>query len=666
MYIESIKLRNFRCFGDTPELIRLEDDLTVFVGSNGSGKTTILNALLRLFGATSGERRLTRSDVHFGPKEIAGAEPAARLDGDVSKYVSTRQIEIEVTLAFPELENGELDADVIPDVFNAMSASGIGQPLKARIRLEATWNWGQDEDDIEQSVYWITSLADVPFGDDDIAKIPLKPNDRKRVQIRYLPATRDSNAITRSALKELLAWLEKFGDWNGGQKPMADQWEQLQSLFDGMPAIQEVTRELTGNWQRLFDGPHIKEAQFAVLSREIQKALKDLSLALKNGPDGRAHSIFDLSEGQASLFYVALVFTLLKLDDELATHAKNGFKEVDELRPWFTILILEEPENHLSPFYLSRMIALMLEYVQQPNGMGILTTHSPSTMRRITPEQIRYVRHNTDNLESCVKQIRMPDKNEEAHKFVYEAVRSHPELYFAKLVILGEGRSEEIVLPKLASAWSEKLDLDPAFVAFVPMGGRHVNHFWRLLENLKIPFVTLLDYDLGRYQAGAYRLKYAIDQLYAIGRSRAGFSQPKKIDDIFSPADPNLLEGWYQFANLQDVFYSLYLDLDMMMIQAFEGEYLQVAELDGFDEAESYKKSVFGKGGDGAASYQAGAAPTAQQLAIYDALFKKGSKPVSHIEALKLISDEDLKNRCPPTLQGLFARSCAKLGMQNG
>jgi putative ATP-dependent endonuclease of OLD family len=61
----------------------------------------------------------------------------------------------------------------------------------------------------------------------------------------------------------------------------------------------------------------------------------------------------------------------------------------------------------------------------------------------------------------------------------------YPELYFARFVILGEGDSEQVVLPRLASALG--LEVDPAFVAIVPLGGRHVNHFWKLLNDLHIP-----------------------------------------------------------------------------------------------------------------------------------------------------------------------------------
>ena len=82
-------------------------------------------------------------------------------------------------------------------------------------------------------------------------------------------------------------------------------------------------------------------------------------------------------------------------------------------------------------------------------------------------------------------------------------------------VILGEGDSERIVLPRLAKA--DGLLIDPAFVAIVPLGGRHVQHFWRLLDGLCIPHATLLDLDVGRNDGGYGRVKTAIEQLIGIG-----------------------------------------------------------------------------------------------------------------------------------------------------
>ena len=59
------------------------------------------------------------------------------------------------------------------------------------------------------------------------------------------------------------------------------------------------------------------------------------------------------------------------------------------------------------------------------------------------------------------------------------------------------------------------LDIDRSFVAVVPLGGRHVNHLWRLLNDLDIPYATLLDLDWGRAGGGWGHIKTTCTQLLA-------------------------------------------------------------------------------------------------------------------------------------------------------
>jgi hypothetical protein len=76
--------------------------------------------------------------------------------------------------------------------------------------------------------------------------------------------------------------------------------------------------------------------------------------------------------------------------------------------------------------------------------------------------------------------IKLPEGEVDALKFVREAVRTYPELYFARFTVLGEGASEEVVLPQLADALG--FAIDRSFVAVVPLGGRHVNHQARIVR----------------------------------------------------------------------------------------------------------------------------------------------------------------------------------------
>lgn len=669
MYISQLRLKNFRCFGDVEEIIELDRNLTAFIGDNGSGKSTVLKAMQRLFGSSSAERSISRDDVHFGVGEHPGPIiDDQEIDVETAGIVSSREMYIEAILSFPELsKSSELlpDAglDVSVETFRAMSCSGLGQPLQARIRLEAKWEYGVDEDDISQKMYWITTIDDVPFGDDDVAKIPMPVAQRRRIQLKYLPATRNNSAVVKSAMKELLIWLERFGDLTSGKKQLEIQRSELQKVFDNLPAVNGVVKELSKNWGALFKGELYSEAKLSILAQEIHKALRDLTLKLSPSETGAEYAIEDLSEGQASLLYISIIASIIRLNERHIGKSVDGYRNVPELKPWLTIIGLEEPENHLSPFYLSRMIAIITELCAGDNAMGIMTSHSAGAIGRIKPEKIRYMRHDEKLRRSCSSEIRLPKKDSDKHKYIYEAVRSNPELYFAKLVVLGEGRSEEIVIPRIAKAFDQRLDLDPAFVAFVPLGGRHVNHFWKLLNDLKIPHVTLLDYDLGRYNAGPLRLKYVTDQLQILGIEYPE-GNPKSASE-WRDLPKEQRRKRYLWAQSHGVYFSTPLDLDMMMIRSFLNQYQALSSIDDIStiKSEDYEKSVFGESGKGLLAYDGLIPPSAVELAIYDDLFKKGSKPVSHIEALLSISDAELKQKCPKSLERMFADCAIHLGI---
>jgi putative ATP-dependent endonuclease of OLD family len=228
------------------------------------------------------------------------------------------------------------------------------------------------------------------------------------------------------------------------------------------------------------------------------------------------------------------------------------------------------------------------------------------------------------------------------------------------LVILGEGDSEEVVLPRLLDA--KGMLADDASVSIVPLGGRHVNHFWRLLNDLGVPHVTLLDLDVARHNGGWGRIKYAATQLQNLGVDPSLTNAAIAAIPAWNSSDSRVLANgadWIAYLEGKGVFYSSPLDLDFMMMRAFGPAYSidPIFELEDPDEATV--KAVLGKAHDIYADQY-----TVDQQQLFDAYhtrFKLGSKPSNHVNALAALDDATLVAQMPAVLERLIAAVETKL-----
>lgn len=277
-------------------------------------------------------------------------------------------------------------------------------------------------------------------------------------------------------------------------------------------------------------------------------------------------------------------------------------------------------------------------------AQSIIATHSPAVVRRVEPSSIRFLRLNSDR-NTSVKYINIPENGVEAAKYVNEAIKAYPELYFSRLVILGEGDSEMLVLPRILA--SSGIVEDEMSVSVVPLGGRHVNYFWRLLDDLEIPHLTLLDLDYGRYQGGYGRIRYALRQLCKFGN----FSEDDNIfGEIQENLDAYIEDSHFETLEEKGVFFSQPIDLDMMMLEAYRDAY-QIGdnEIDSNPSAQCIKRVL----GDNAKGTLDLPESTISFFDAYRKLFKGNSKPVTHLYALARIDDDRLMQNLPAPLKKL-------------
>lgn len=639
MHIETIVLHNFRSFGPESQSIAVDPDLTTLVGANGSGKTALMQALQRMFGISNEQRTIRRQDFHIPSLE--------------EEIPRKRTLTLEAIVAFPELDDEDGDHSLIPDFFHHMSVTDEGGKLKCRLRLDAEW-----EDDGSMDGY-ITSQfrAVTTWGEPEEADFQnVRPADRSRIQLIYVPATRCAvsqvSAFLKGRLWKAINWSEQV------RSSFTQKATELNESFEGEKAISIVTGKLTARWQELHSAGTDSTPKFRPVDLRFEEFVRKVEVLLHPDESGRDRSIDELSDGQSSLFHIAMTSATLDVETEiLAQPESEDFLGADLPLPSLTILALEEPENNLAPYYLSRIISQISSLVHGLRAQAVLSSHSPSILARIQPTQVRHFRLATESNTTVVRQLTLPIEENEAAKYIQQAVRAYPELYFAKVVVLGEGASEEIILPTISEAMG--IPIDKSFVAMVPLGGRHVNHMWRLLRDLKIPFITLLDLDWGRYGGGWGRIKNAVAKLIEYGVEPSeiwqspnplGYQYNLDAFDTFPLGDLTNIRSWVNALRRHGVYFSSPLDIDYSMLKAFPDEY-RVAP----DES-SNGPSMRGEAGNAVMGDEGNPkfyASDLLDLRWYRYLFLGRGKPSTHIRVLGTIPSDKLAQNAPEELRAL-------------
>jgi predicted ATP-dependent endonuclease of OLD family len=635
MKLQTIRLSNFQSFGPVPTEIRLEE-ITYLIGPNGSGKTAALQALCRLFAFDPSLRRILRSDYHVLFDEAA---PPAE-----------RQLWIEADFLFPELGDDDDNSTVAPH-FAHMRLDEIDGIPRVRFRLSAAMGL---DGDIEESMVYV---LDINADGSPLSTAQVPRSERNHIHVHYLPARRDPADHIAYGANALLGRMLRAVNWDAERAAIKGLTDQISDSLAANQSIHALSTSLKLAWSALHKGRFFVDPKVTFVASEIEALLRHMSVSFAPGHDDQLVDFSRLSDGQKSMLYLSLVLSSQAIGRAVLAEDDGSF-DVDKLRPpVFTLVAVEEPENSLSPHYLGRIVNALNKMTSEGDAQALIATHAPSMLRRVAPERIRYLRL-TQERTSRVTHIQLPDAADEAHKFVREAVQAFPEVYFSRLVILGEGDSEEIVLPRLLQV--KGAPVDESAVTIAPLGGRHVNHFWRLLSALQIPYLTLLDLDVARYAAGWGRIKVVNDQLakFETAKVLPNWDLPK-WNTTEAPVRTHCFfgdekESVFRALESRGIYFSAPLDLDFAMLLAFPEAY--GVERDEPDEATI--KAVLGKKHHDASQYS----KDEQKLFnTYHQRFKLGSKPATHFEALAQLTDEKLLADMPASLNRLADAVIAKL-----
>lgn len=626
MKLVEIRLAGFQSFGPEPTSVTFED-LTFLLGPNGAGKTAVLQALARLFGFEPSTRRVRPGDFHVAATE--------------TEELSARDLWIEARFQFPEVRDSDAQYATVPGHWGHMHLEDPDGVPEVRIRLVASMD---DQAEIEESIVYV---LEVDENGEPVDTAAMHRQERSQIHVHYLPARRDPSEQVSYAARSMLGRALRAASWATEQDTIQTHTEAISETLKTNDAVDGISKELKSHWMSTHRGTHFAAPSLTFDRNDVDALLRHLNIAFSPGHGVTDVDLTYLSDGQQSLLYLSLVLSMQSIGRKVLAGEADAF-DVDKLRPAvFTLIAMEEPENSLSPHSLGRVVRQLQDFACSEDTQAVVATHAPPMLRRVPPEHIRYLRLAHDRT-TTVSTITLPEDASEAGKYVREAVQSFPELYFSRFVVLGEGASEEIILPRLLDAHG--VGGDQLSVSVVPLGGRHVNHFWRLLNDLAIPHVTLLDLDLGRHHGGWGRIKYVAKQLlkYSAVQNNLKQTHIDKIPPWDSETNPTSAEGSKLISYLEsvNVFFSSPIDIDFAMMSAYPEAYdIDPSEL--VAPAGETTAAVLGK------SHAETTLFSEAELSRFDAYrdrFKRSSKPAGHLEAFSQLNDKELKHGMPESL----------------
>lgn len=517
-------LKNFRCFSE--EAFVDINDLTILIGRNDSGKSTLLDALNIFFG----EAKIDSDDVCvFGDPsdvriicEFSDILDYIVIDADYptnlsNEYLVNSRGNLEIHKKFDgklktPKELGIFAKAIYPTAENVNDLAWLkNKELKDRAKtLGVEMSDPRNNTQIRQEIRDYIQELDLEEQEIQLDKEEVKKIWDK-IQL-YLPAF----ALFKS------------------DRQSTDQDHEAQDPMKA--AVKEAIKEKEEEFNKLSE---FVEQQVKRLAEQTVNKISEMdpTLASQLNPQFSApkwESVFKISltgddqipinkRGSGVRRLILLNFFRAKTD----SIAKN--REAPN-----TVYAIEEPETSQHPSNQKLLMQVFMELAEDPDYQVILTTHTPTLARLMPLESLRYINTPQKNERKII------NAEEETYHIVKKELGVLPDNN-VKLFIGVEGINDETFLKNISVVLvSEGIDVpdiyhlvDKGEVIFFPLGGNNLSRWTSRLAELERPEFFIFDRDTKPPEEPKYK-KYA-DKINARENCKAVFTSKLELENYIHP-----------------------------------------------------------------------------------------------------------------------------------
>ncbi|MCG3471767.1 ATP-dependent endonuclease [Xenorhabdus bovienii] len=474
MKLTKLQIKNFRSLKDLQ--VDLEEYISIIVGKNNSGKTSLLLALERFLGSTNPHFELDDFNIDFQKdlvklieSEIFPTEPCLNMSLRLFiKYEEDDDLANVGNKIIMDLDpaNNWIVLDFLyqlsPENLNFLKRDYIAHSKKKGAKAQSTLDFLREN----HSFYFKLARRSIQFDhvsqaaqEDDYVDL-IKEGIRfeniisfKRINARRSVSNKDSDrSLSTMSAKIYSAILN-----NADEENVFDDFKEALNNTDGQldSIYADLFKDIIDDVRR-FGGIREGDTQIQIKSTLQHHELLEGNTTVMYGQGEEAYALPENFNGLGYLNLISIIFDIKII--------LNEFKRNKSPKPAdINLLFIEEPEAHTHPqmqaTFIKNIKNLIGRDIVNTNGITrplqtIISTHSAHIVTESDFEDIRYFKRGSGgtyskNLKDLETHYNNAGHNEH-YKFLKQYLTIHrSQLFFADKAILVEGETERILLPAM-------------------------------------------------------------------------------------------------------------------------------------------------------------------------------------------------------------------------
>ena len=137
--------------------------------------------------------------------------------------------------------------------------------------------------------------------------------------------------------------------------------KELNEQFAGEKGVSMFGSSLAKQWKAYDSDDRYSTASLRFNSTDIETSIRNTEVVFEPTETGKEYTIDQMGDGLRSLFYISLVDSILDVECQMQKEIEEDIENTSFSRkpPILTIIALEEPENHIAPHLLGKLVMFL-------------------------------------------------------------------------------------------------------------------------------------------------------------------------------------------------------------------------------------------------------------------------------------------------------------------